>query len=92
MACHISSVLVDNDAGGYLALEHLYGLGHRKIAVIRGSEEMFDSQPRWQGVKGYASEVGLKFNPALVCQLPGQVNRYPAYDEGILLTEKPLAT
>jgi len=27
--------MVDNEAGGRLALEHLYQLGHRRIAVIR---------------------------------------------------------
>ena len=91
-ARNISSVLVDNDAGGYLALEHLYRLGHRKIAVILGPEEMFDSQPRWGGVRRFAAEAGLALNPALVCQLPGQVNPYSAYDNGILLTARLLAT
>src|ERR1017187_8795516 len=32
----ISSVIVDNEVGGYMALEHLHSLGHRKIAFIRG--------------------------------------------------------
>ncbi len=87
----ISSVLVDNQTGGYLALQHLHQLGHRKVAVILGPEEMFDSQPRWEGVQRYAAEAGLKLNRALVCQLPGQVNPYSAYDNGILLTKKLLA-
>src|SRR5580692_3872194 len=30
----ISSVIVDNEIGGYLALEHLHSIGHRKIAII----------------------------------------------------------
>jgi len=34
----VSSVLVDNEAGGALAMQHLLDLGHRKIAVIRGPE------------------------------------------------------
>jgi DNA-binding LacI/PurR family transcriptional regulator len=91
-ARHISSVLVDNDAGGYLALQHLHQLGHRKVAVVRGPEELFDSQPRWEGVQRYAAEANLKLNPALICQLPGQVNPYSAYDNGIRLTERLLAT
>ena len=32
----MSSVIVDNEVGGQLALEHLYSLGHRKVAFIRG--------------------------------------------------------
>ncbi|HUD14946.1 MAG TPA: LacI family DNA-binding transcriptional regulator, partial [Terracidiphilus sp.] len=47
----VSSILVDNEAGGALAMRHLHELGHRRIAVIRGPEEMFDSQPRWEGVQ-----------------------------------------
>ena len=32
----ISSVIVDNNLGARAAFEHLYSLGHRKIAFIRG--------------------------------------------------------
>ena len=53
----ISSVLVDNEAGGALGMHHLTKLGHRRIAVIRGPEELFDSEPRWAGVQG-----GLHFS------------------------------
>jgi len=42
----ISSVMVDNEAGARLALEHLYQLGHRKIAFIRGPKMLIDSGPR----------------------------------------------
>ena len=91
-ARNISSVLVDNDAGGYLAFQHLHQLGHRKIAVIRGPEELFDSQPRWEGIQRYTAEAHVKLNPALVCQLPGQVNPYSAFDNGILLIKRLLAT
>jgi DNA-binding LacI/PurR family transcriptional regulator len=34
----------------------------------------------------------VKLNPALVCQLPGQVNPYSAFDNGILLIKRLLAT
>src|SRR5919198_5745832 len=30
----VSSVIVDNEAGGTAAFEHLYALGHRQIAII----------------------------------------------------------
>src|SRR3954466_15358759 len=32
----LSSVVVDNEIGANLAIEHLYSLGHRRIAFIRG--------------------------------------------------------
>src|SRR6266481_2001854 len=47
----VSSVMVDNEAGGRLALEHLHHLGHRKIAFIRGPKMLIDSGPRWKGIQ-----------------------------------------
>src|SRR5256886_9063616 len=40
----VSSVMVDNEGGGRLALEHLHKLGHRKIAFIRGPKTLIDSR------------------------------------------------
>jgi LacI family transcriptional regulator len=90
-ARNISSVLVDNRTGGYLALQHLHQLGHTDIAVIRGPEEMFDSQPRWEGVQHYASEAGLVLDPALTCQLLGQESPFSSYDDGAELIKRLLA-
>src|SRR6202048_4000422 len=42
----ISSVTVDNEIGAYSGIEHLYALGHRKIAFIRGPKTLGDSAPR----------------------------------------------
>jgi len=36
----VSSVMVDNEAGGRLALEHLHKLGHRKNRVYPGPENV----------------------------------------------------
>src|SRR6516225_7236933 len=66
----VSSVMVDNEAGGRLALEHLHQLGHRKIAIIRGPKRLIDSAPRWRGIQKFAASVGLKLDSSLVVQLP----------------------
>src|SRR6266404_3087444 len=50
----ISSVTVDNELGARAALEHLYSLGHRKIAFIRGPRQLSDTEPRWRGVRTLA--------------------------------------
>src|SRR5437660_10701357 len=50
----MSSVIVDNEVGGYLPLEHLHSLGHRKIAFIRGPKALTDSSPRWRGIRNFA--------------------------------------
>jgi DNA-binding LacI/PurR family transcriptional regulator len=88
----ISSVLVDNEAGGAMALRHLLDLGHRRIAVIRGPEEMFDSEPRWAGVRRAAAEAGVEFDPRLVLRLPNLVDPASGFEGGIECARQMLAS
>jgi LacI family transcriptional regulator len=88
----ISSVLVDNQAGGALGMHHLLELGHRQIAVIRGPEELFDSEPRWAGVQQAAAEAGIQLDPTLVFQLPGQVDPTSGFEGGLDISRKMLAS
>jgi LacI family transcriptional regulator len=88
----ISSVQVDNCAGGELAMRHLYDLGHRKIAVIRGPGELFDSEPRWAGVQNMASSVGLAIDPRLVVQLPNSIGPISGFEGGIEFARRMLTS
>ncbi len=88
----INSIFVDNEAGGALAMRHLSELGHRKIAVIRGPEEMFDSEPRWSGMRRAADEAGIKLNSKLVFQLPGLVDPASGFEGGVRLAKEMLAS
>ncbi|HVI08138.1 MAG TPA: LacI family DNA-binding transcriptional regulator, partial [Candidatus Binatia bacterium] len=83
----ISSVTVDNEIGGYLAIEHLHSLGHRKIAFIRGPKTLADSSPRWKGIRKFARSHGLEIDQRMVVDLPE--SRYPlsGFEEGQKLTE-----
>lgn len=86
----ISSVYVDNEAGGALAMHHLYELGHRKIAVIRGPEELFDSEPRWAGTQRVAADAGIQFDPRVVIQLPALVNSISGFEGGLRCAQQIL--
>ena len=88
----INSLCIDNKAGGALALRHLHELGHREIAVIRGPEELFDSEPRWQGVQKAAAGCGLPLDPQLVFQLPSLVDPKSGFENGERLAEQMLAS
>jgi LacI family transcriptional regulator len=88
----IDSIFVDNEAGGTLAMRHLIELGHKKIAVIRGPEEMFDSEPRWAGMQRAADAAGIKLNSKLVFQLPGMVDPASGFEGGVRLAKEMLAT
>jgi len=83
----ISSVIVDNEVGGYLALEHLHSLGHRKIAFIRGPKALTDSAPRWRGIRNCAKACGLEIDPRLIFDLPESREPISSFEAGQKLTE-----
>jgi DNA-binding LacI/PurR family transcriptional regulator len=86
----INSVMVDNEAGARLALEHLYQLGHRKIAFIRGPKMLIDSAPRWRGIQKFAQTAGLEIDPAMVQQLPESLDPNSSFESGVRLTDELL--
>jgi LacI family transcriptional regulator len=91
-ARRIPSVLVDNQAGGALAMGHLLDLGHRRIAVIRGPEEMFDSEPRWQGIQDAACAAGVRIDARLIFQLPNQVDPRSGFEGGLRFAKDMLGS
>ncbi|MGA9528763.1 MAG: LacI family DNA-binding transcriptional regulator [Terriglobales bacterium] len=88
----ISSVIVDNELGGYMAVEHLYSLGHRKIAFIRGPKTLTDSAPRWRGVRAFAKARGLQLEERLIADLPESRDPISSFETGYKLTEEMLKT
>ncbi len=88
----IPSVLVDNQAGGAVAMRHLLSLGHVRIAVVRGPEELFDSEPRWAGFRAAATEAGVRLDPRLVYQLPNQVDPRSSFEGGRRFASQMLAS
>jgi len=87
---NISSVIVDNNSGARAALEHLYSLGHRSIAFIRGPKQLSDTEPRWRGVRTFAREHHLEINPRLVVDLPESGDPFSSFEQGYKLTEELL--
>ena len=83
----MSSVIVDNEVGGYLALEHLHSLGHRKIAFIRGPKALTDSSPRWRGIRNFARSSKLEIDPRLIADLPESRDPTSSFEAGHKLTE-----
>jgi LacI family transcriptional regulator len=84
----ISSIIVDNEVGGYLALEHLHSLGHRKIAFIRGPKALTDSSPRWRGIRNCAKDCGLELDTRLIMELPESRDPMSSFESGHKLTEE----
>jgi len=86
----VSSVTVDNECGAHAAIEHLYSLGHRDIAVIRGPKHITDTAPRWKGVRSFAASNQLEINPELVMDLPESSDPLSSFDAGYSLTQELL--
>jgi LacI family transcriptional regulator len=87
----VSSVMVDNEAGAFLALQHLYSLGHRKIAFIRGPSALDDSRERWQGIRNFAHSAALTIDEKLVVDLPNSFDPNQGFEAGQRLTEEMLS-
>jgi len=82
----IRSVLVDNEAGGYEAIHYLHELGHRRIAVIRGPQQLDDSIRRWEGMERFAREHGWQIDNDLVCELTVTDDPMSPFDGGVQAT------
>jgi DNA-binding LacI/PurR family transcriptional regulator len=87
----VSSVVVDNELGARTALDHLYSLGHRSIAFIRGPKMLIDSAPRWKGIRHVAHAAGLELDPNLILNLPESPHALSSFEGGYQLTEELLS-
>ena len=85
-----SSVTVDDEGGAYSAVAHLYSLGHRKIAFIRGPKALSSSKARWKGVQRFAKDTKLDLDPRLIVDLPDQLNLSAGADDAFRVTEELL--
>lgn len=91
-ADRIRSVIVDNEEGGYLAMQHLHAMGHRSIAILRGPSKMLDSQRRWEGIQRFLSEHGLTIDCRCVRELPGLLDPMSGFEDGTALTADLIAS
>ena len=82
-----SSVVVNNEEGGRMAIQHLFALGHRKIAFVKGPEIFLDSRQRWKDISTFAKECGLVIDRDLVVELK---QPSASYEEGYRLTQQLL--
>jgi LacI family transcriptional regulator len=89
-ASSASSVIVDDEGGGYAAVAHLYALGHRKIAFVRGPKALSSSKNRWRGVQRFARDTGLELDPRLIVDLPDQLSPTIGVDDAYRMTEELL--
>ena len=60
------SIGATNWSGGLAATRHLLGLGHRRIGVISGPENVLCSRARLDGYRAAMDEAGVPIDPGLI--------------------------
>jgi LacI family transcriptional regulator len=65
----VTNVALDQRRAAELTLRHLYKLGHRKIALMRGGSHSSDADDRWKFLMAVAAELRLEVLPELTVQL-----------------------
>jgi LacI family transcriptional regulator len=88
----VTNIVLDQERGARVALEHLLAFGHRKIAFMKGQPSSSDSEDRWNAVCRVAQELGLEMDPDLIVKLefddPSPQLGYP-YAKQLLAGKKP---
>jgi DNA-binding LacI/PurR family transcriptional regulator len=85
----VTNIVLNHRRAAELAIDHLVGLGHRHIALIKGQAFSSDTEPRWQAIQHAAANAKLKLNPDLVAQLEGDS---PSHDSGYFAAQRLLAS
>lgn len=65
----VTNIVVNHERASQLALGHLAGLGHRRIAFIKGQDFSSDTEIRWKSNLEAAAEFAIRVSPRLTVQL-----------------------
>src|SRR4051812_15340696 len=66
--CSSPFVVVDGRAGAAMAIQHLLGLGHRRIGLIQLPSELAESEPRYLGYVDALAAARLVADPSLIVE------------------------
>ncbi len=70
----VTSIVLDHHRAAELAMHHLYQLGHRHIAFMRGQTFSSDSDDRWKSFTSVSRKLGIEVHPELTVQLEVNVS------------------
>jgi DNA-binding LacI/PurR family transcriptional regulator len=88
----VANIVLDQERGARVALEHLVSLGHRKIAFMKGQPFSSDAEDRWKAVCKISRELGIEMDADLIVNLeyddPSPQVGYP-YAKQLLARKKP---
>jgi LacI family transcriptional regulator len=65
----VTNIVLDHMKAAELALRHLYDLGHRKIAFVKGPNIIPDTEYRWRSILEVARQLNIKVHGDYCTQL-----------------------
>jgi DNA-binding LacI/PurR family transcriptional regulator len=85
----ITNIVLNHRRAAELAIDHLAGLRHRKIAFIKGQAFSSDTEPRWHAIRHALRRAKLSCDMDLVSQLEGDA---PSHEPGYFAAQQLLAS
>lgn len=85
----VTNVVLNHQHAAELGVGHLYNLGHRRIAALKGQEFSSDTKIRWDTINEASAKRGITIDPKLTIQLQGDS---PSPEVGYSATKSLLAT
>jgi DNA-binding LacI/PurR family transcriptional regulator len=94
ISCHdkvkgATRIVLDHRRAAELALEHLWELGHRDIAVIKGQSFTPDTDVRWDAIEEVATQANRPICAERVVQIEDNI---PTPDLGYRVTKRLLSS
>lgn len=84
----VTNVVLNHQHAAELGVGHLFTLGHRQIAFIKGQDFSSDTEVRWETITAAANKRGIKLDKALITQLEGDI---PSPEIGYIAAQKLLS-
>ena len=74
---HAASITIANYEGAYAMGRHLLALGHRRIAILKGSEGNLDAAERLRGYRAALRDAGIE--PELALEVAGDFDEHSGF-------------
>lgn len=84
----VTNVVLNHQHAAELGVGHLFTLGHRQIAFIKGQDFSSDTEIRWETLMEAAQKRGIKIDSKLMVQLEGDL---PSPEIGYVAAKKLLS-
>jgi LacI family transcriptional regulator len=86
------ALTIENQSGAYQMIRHLVALGHRSIAIIRGSHGNYDAEERLLGYRAALRDSGIEPRPEW--EVPGdftETSGFQAIERLLSMRDRPTA-